>query len=699
MKRIFSLFIIIGILIISATCNANNKQLKINYPKTIRTEVVDELHGTKIIDNYRWLENDKAPEVREWVSLQEKITRAYLDKLPQRQGIAQRLDKLLKYDDEGIPQKVMAGNRIFFWAKKKDWERWAYYTKVDETATAELVLNPNEWKLENIHSVTPSRDGSYIAYGTESAGDEVSTVKIMEVSSRKILSDSLFGWQQGSVAWLPDNSGFYYTAYPKTETYWGAVYLHKLGAPPSEDKKVFWHDKVKEYFHLALSSEDGKYVVFYRTIFNQNEVYLKKLNDDGPMIPIATGFDAKYSIIKIIEDKLIIWTNFDAPKGKVYVADINNPNRENWKELIPQTDDNLLVVNAVAGHLYAVYSHNAATIIKIYTLDGKYIRDLTLPTIGTVSIWGYWLQNDVWVSFASYTYPNTIFKYDFDKNELKLYHRPPVDVDVSNYVTEQVWYKSKDSTNVSMFLVHRKDIEKSGNNAVYLYGYGGFNIPMGPVFSTVYTVWLEAGGMIAIPNLRGGGEYGEEWHKAGMLEKKQNVFDDFIAAAEWLIDNKYTNPRKIVIGGESNGGLLIGAVVVQRPDLFKAAFCGNPLLDMLRYHKFGYASIWTEEYGNADNPEQFEYLVKYSPYHNVIDGTRYPSVLFVASENDSRCYPFHVRKMAAKMQQANPQGEPILLVVRKKTGHGGGTTLSETIQQQSDIWSFLMNNVDLKPLR
>ncbi|MFH1231520.1 MAG: prolyl oligopeptidase family serine peptidase [Planctomycetota bacterium] len=699
-----SLFIIIiTTLIITMGCSMNNKQ--INYPITAKTNVVDELHGIKVVDNYRWLEDDKNPKVQEWVALQEKITRSYLDKLPQRQWLIKRFNKLLKYDDESTPRKVLIGERIFFSAIKKDWERWAYYTKQNETVSAEPLLNPNEWGLKTLGFVTPSRDGYYIAFATEEGGNEQSVVKIMEVSSKKILSDSLRGWRQGDIVWLPDNSAFYYSTFPLKgevpdgeEDYWQSVYFHKLGTLPSEDKKIFSHDKVKEYFHGAGITEDGKYILFYRGLFNKNEVYLKRLNSDESMIPVATGFDAQYHV-DVIKDKLIIRTDSDAPKGKVYVADVDKPDKKNWKELIPQTNDNLLYVTGVAGHLYAIYTHNAFTVIKIYTLDGKYIRDLTLPTIGSAYVWGYWSKNDIWVYFTSFTYPGTTFKYDFERNELKLYHRPPIDVDVSDYVAEQVWYKSKDFTNVSMFLIHHKDVVKNGNNIVYLTGYGGFNIPMNPDFSTSYVIWLEAGGMIAIPNLRGGGEYGQEWHKSGMLDKKQNVFDDFITATEWLIENKYTNPRKIAIGGGSNGGLLIGAVTVQRPDLFNAAYCGNPLLDMLRYHKFGYANIWAEEYGNADNPEQFKYLLKYSPYHNVVDGTRYPSILFVGSENDARCYPFHAMKMVAKMQSRLyvGEGEPILLLVHKKSGHGGGTTLSETIQYKTDVWSFLMDNVGLKP--
>ncbi len=675
----------------------------LRYPETEKISVADTLHGTIVIDNFRWLERSGDPKVKAWVVAQEQLTRNILDTLPQRAWLIQKFNELWRYDNKGVPNRVLDGNRIFYWAMKENWERRAYYYQESESAQPILLLNPNEWGSKTLSFWKASRDGKYIAFGVAEAGNEQPFIKVMEVTSKKILSDSLRGWRQYGVSWLPDNSGFYYSTCPLKgevpegeEYYWRTVYLHKLGTPSSDDIKVFYSEKAKEYYHGSQVTEDGEYVFFHRGQFNKNEIYLKKLGCDDTLNPVVTGFDARYRL-DIIEDKLIIWTDLDAPNGKVYITDVDKPAKENWKELISETADNLLSIIGIAGHLYAVYSHNAHTIIKVYTLDGEFIRELPLPTIGSASIDGYWSRPDIWVTFASFTYPRTIFKYDFEKNKLNLYYRPEIDVDVSKYITEQIWYKSKDSTDISMFLIHHKDMKKNGMNPVYLTGYGGFNIPIEPWFSTTYTIWLDAGGIVAIPNLRGGGEYGKEWHKAGMLDKKQNTFDDFIAAAEWLIANNYTNSDKLAIGGGSNGGLLVGAVTVQRPDLFKVVNCAVPLLDMLRYHKFCYANIWAEEYGNADDPEQFEYLVKYSPYQNVNNGTEYPAIILVGSENDARCYPLHAMKMTARMQEANPEGEPILLLIEKESGHGGGTTLSTRIEQQADIWAFLMSNVGMKP--
>ena len=352
-------------------------------------------------------------------------------------------------------------------------------------------------------------------------------------------------------------------------------------------------------------------------------------------------------------------------------------------------------MDPVAGHVYASYTHDVTTVVKIHDLDGHHLRDLPFPTIGTGGVGGHWSQPEVWVTFSSFTYPSTTYKYHFDRNELEVYHEFPVEIDVSNMTAEQVWYESSDGTPVPMFLVHRKDLERDGERPVLLYGYGGFDVSMRPRFSTTVVVWLEAGGVYALANLRGGGEYGREWHEAGMKEKKQNVFDDFIAAAEWLIENDYTSPRRLAIAGGSNGGLLTGAVTVQRPELFRAVYCGVPLLDMLKYHRFGLANIWAEEYGSADDPEQFAYLRAYSPYHNVRDGARYPAFLVTGSENDARVDPCHARKMCARLQEADAGGGPVLLLVRKASGHGGGTTLSTQIEQRAEIYAFLMDRLGM----
>ncbi len=672
------------------------------YPETEKIPVSDTLHNNIIIDNYRWLESSEEPRVQAWLAKQESITHSVIDRLPQREWLIRRFTALWRYDDEQTPRKVLGSTRLFFWATKKEWERWAYYYRENDIAGAILLLNPNDWGSKTLSFVRPSRDGKYIAFGTAESGDEKTIIKIMDVTSKKILSDSLQGWRQHNVAWLPDNSGFYYSAFPLKgeaptgeENYWCAVYFHKLGKTGSGDTKVFAHDKVKEYYHAADITEDGRYLLLYRGMFNKNEVFLMRVADNT-ISPLITSFDARY-YVSIVDDKIIIWTDSLAPKGMVYIADIDSPQRDHWKILIPETNDNLSYIVPIAGHLFAVYSHNAYTIIKIYSIDGEYLKDIPLPTIGSAEIWGYWSTADIWIQFSSFTFPRTTYKYDINTNVLTLYHKPAVEIDVSNYLTEQVWYRSKDGTSVSMFLIRHKNTARDSKNAVYLTGYGGFNVSMDPYFSTPYTLWLEAGGIVAIPNLRGGGEYGKKWHEAGMLEKKQNVFDDFIAAAEWLIANDYTTREKLVIGGASNGGLLVGAVAVQRPELFKAVYCGVPLLDMLRYHRFGYANIWAEEYGSAANPVQFDYLLEYSPYHNVVNGTSYPAMLFVGSENDARCHPFHAMKMAARVQEADPYGEPILLLVRKKSGHGGGTTITELIEQQAQEWSFLMAQVQLKP--
>ena len=673
------------------------------YPKTPKVKTVETVHGVAIEDDYQWLENGKDPKVQSWTAEQEKLTRSVLDPLPQRAWLAGRFNKLWRYDDESTPRRVLVGERLFFSTKKAADEHWVYCTKEKEGAPAVELLNPNKWgPKDTLDFTVNSRDGKYVAYGRAQGGDENAVTHVLEVASMKDLPDSLRGWKQEVTAWLPDDSGFYYSANPVKgevkegdEFYWNAAYFHKLGTPAAEDRKVFSDDQVRERFCSVDVSEDGKYEFYYKSLFDKNEVYFRKAGSQDALIPIATGFDAQYGVDEV-EGKLLITTDSGAPMYRVFVTDVDKPARENWKVFIPETKDRLDGLSPVAGHLYALYAHNAYTLVKIYGLDGGFVRDLPFPTLGMGSVYGHWTQPEVWVYFSSFTYLPTTFKYDFGANELKLYHRPPIDVDVSNYTSEQVWYTSKDGTKVSMFLVHRKDIKQDGTNPVYLTGYGGFNISLQPYFSTVDVVWLEAGGMTAIPNLRGGGEYGQEWHHAGWREKKQNVFDDFLAAAQWLVDNKYTTRERLAIGGGSNGGLLMGAALVQRPDLFKAVLCEVPLLDMVRYHKFGLANIWAEEYGSADDPAQFKVLYAYSPYHHVKDGTRYPAALFVGSENDARVDPMHARKMVARLQAADQGGGPILLLVQKASGHSGGTTIATMIEQYADSFGFLMGQLGMQ---
>jgi prolyl oligopeptidase len=679
-------------------------QRTVLYPSTEKTPVVETIHGVTLTDNYQWLEDPKDQKVKNWTDKQHELTYSLIDVLPQRTWLTNRFNQLWRYDDESVPREVLKGKRLFYSIKNKDEDKWIYMTKAHADAEPVELLNPNEWpENDSLDLTRPSRDGKYLAFGVAEAGNEDPKIRIMEVATKKILPDTLKGWKQGGVSWLPDNSGFYYSAKPLKgevpegeENYWHAAYFHKLGTPAEQDEKLFWHDGLKEYWHGVSLTEDGKYLMYGRGLFNRNDVWFKRFGTDDPLITIVTNLDARFDVT-IVNDKIFIKTNLDAPNEKVYVTDVDHPGREHWKEFLPEKDDRLVSLSFIGGKLYAKYLHNAHTIIKVYDINGKHLHDVSLPGIGSSGVSGYWSKPRVWLSFSGYTFKPTTYTYDVNNDTLTVYKVSPIDIDVSDYMSTQVWYTSKDGTRVSMFLLHHKDVKPDGSNPTLLTGYGGFNISLQPGFASSYAVWIESGGMIAMPNLRGGGEYGEDWHKAGMRENKQNVFDDFIAAGEWLIDNKYTTPEKLAISGGSNGGLLVGAVAVQRPDLFKVVKCSVPLLDMVRYHKFGIANIWSEEYGTAEDAEQFEYLLEYSPYHNIRDGEKYPAMLIVGSDNDARVDPMHARKMAARLQEADAGNEPILLIVQGDSGHGGAVTLSERIEQTADGWAFLMDQLGMQP--
>ena len=675
--------------------------MKLKYPKTKRIEKIDNYHGTKVSDSYRWLEKYSDKKVQGWVKQQEALSYSIINKLPQKQKVEKRLNELWRYDERTIHWEILKGKRIFFHERKKNDEKWVYYTQEEEDAEKVELINPNKWaEDESLSFTVPSVDGKYLAFGKDKGGNENPKIYIMEIKTKKILKDSVKGWKQNRVSWLHDNSGFYYSRKPLKEEvpedeefYWDEVYFHKLGTPPSEDKRVFFHENTKEYYHTAEVSEDGNYVIFYRSTFGKSEVYFKKI-DAEEIIPIAEGFDADYQI-NIVAGKIIIKTDLGASNGKVFITEIDKPKRDNWKELVSESDDKLYSVNTIAGNLYLEYLHKAHSKIRIFSLQGKYIKDLDLPALGSAYVYGYFSKSTVWVMFSSFLFPFTTYKYDFNKNKLNLFFKPKIKLEISKFITEQVEYKSKDGTIITMFILKNKNIEKKGDNPTLLTGYGGFDISMTPYFSAKYVAWLESGGIVAIPNLRGGGEYGKKWHEAGKLEKKQNVFDDFITATEWLISNKYTNSKKLAIYGGSNGGLLVGAVAMQKPELFRVVGCAVPLLDMLRYHKLSIANTWAVEYGSSENPEQFKYIYKYSPYHNIKEDTKYPAMFITTSENDARVDPMHALKMVAKLQEVNPNGEPILLLVRKSSGHGGGTTISKNIEQTSEEAAFLMDKVGM----
>jgi len=677
------------------------QQGQFQYPTTEIKPVVDDYHGVEIVDNYQWLENSSDSTVQNWVAAEEAFTHSCIDTFPQIDYLMQRFDVLWRYDRDGAPDHVLNSDRVFFTRSLGDKEKSMYMTRADKDADAEVVLDPNTWDpIETLDSPVPSRDGCYLAYGVAHGGDENPQVRVLDRSTGKLLADTLRGWQQQVMSWLPDNSGFFYSANPVAgevpkgeEYYWQRTYFHKLGSPGASDPVVWSDPEVKERWHMVDVSEDGRYEVFWKGTYYTNEIRFRKQGSQKDPTVLTNAMDARYTPI-FVGNKILILTDKDAPMGMVYLASAKKPRQDKWKVLIPEGKDKLEDLNAIGGHIYATYMHNAFTRIAVYDMKGKHLRDIALPTLGTARVRGHWKYPEVWISFSSFTYPPTVFEYTYDTNRLREYSKSTVDVDVDKYEVEQIWYPSKDGTQVSMFLVHRKGMEKNGDNPTLLTGYGGFNISMTPRFSVTNITWMELGGLYALPNLRGGGEYGEEWHKAGMLEKKQNVFDDFIAAAEYLIKEGYTSSKRLVIAGGSNGGLLTGACLVQRPELFAGVESAVPLLDMLRYHTNKYAKIWAEEYGESDNPDQFTYLRAYSPYQNIPEGAVFPPVLFTASANDARVDPYHARKMVAKLQAVG-KGGPILFLERKASGHHGGTLLSVRMRQTAEERAFLMHCVGM----
>ncbi len=704
MKRILPIMILaMGLVACSGAPQPETNLPVYPYPATKMIPVVNDYHGTKIIDNYRWLEDASSEEVLAWTAEQETFTHSITDPLAQREWLEGRFNELWRYDDESIPTPVLEGERLFYWTKKKEDEKWVYMTKANLESEGQVVLNPNQWdETETLGGLNASRDGKYVAYGVSHGGDENPVVQILVTETGELLPDRLRGWKQSVGSWLPNNDGFFYTCNPLEgevaegeHEYWNSAWYHKLGTDPSEDRKVFGDDKVKETWHNVWITEDAQYTIYRRGLFNANDLYFRKTGTNDELIPIATGMEDEYGV-DIVEGKMLITTNENAPRKMVYITDVDHPQRENWRVFLAENDtDKLSHISAINGYIYASYTHNTYSEVKIYDLEGNFVRDFPFPTIGSGGVRGRWSSTDIWVSFSSFTFPPTTFKYDFEADTLEVYHEFPVEISVDGVVAEQVWYDSKDGTPISMFIVHRSDMKLDGTNPTLLYGYGGFNVSMRPRFSTTALTWLEAGGVYVVTNLRGGGEYGRQWHEAGMLDQKQNVFDDFIAAAEYLIEKGYTNPQKLAINGGSNGGLLVGAVTVQRPELFKAVLCAVPLLDMVTYHQHGLANIWAEEYGSSDDADQFKYLYAYSPYHNIRQGVKYPSFLVTGGENDARVDPLHARKMAAALQAADSGGGPIMLLINKASGHGGGTTITKQIGQQAEQRAFLMDQLGM----
>jgi prolyl oligopeptidase len=667
-------------------------------PQTRVDDVVDMIHGQKVEDPYRWLENGESEEVRKWVNEQNTYTLSILDQLPHRQQIKNRLEELLSIGDIGTPQ-VHKG-RYFYTKREGKQNQPILYMREGLNGPEKVLLDPNSLSKEGLVVLDwwyPSDDGKLLAYGLSQEGNEQSTLHVMNVETAKNLPDQISRTTGCSLAWKKDKSGFYYTRYPQAgevpkgeEKYHRHVFYHQLGNKSDEDSEIFGEGRdMEEWCDVALSPDSRFLLVTASQGWSKSELYFRDLQNSDKFSPIVEGIDAVFSG-QIVDDRLYLYTNYKAPKYKLLEVDLKAPAMENWRELIPETGSVLEAVQVIGERIVAQYMQNASSRLKIFSLSGEYLKDVELPALGTVyGLNGEWDGSEALFGFQSYFIPPTIYHYDLKTDRLSLYDRVQTDIDTSLYEVKQVWYPSRDGTKISMFLVHKKGLKPDGENPTVLYGYGGFNLSLTPTFQRSIFLWLESGGIYAIANLRGGGEYGEEWHKAGMLGNKQNVFDDFISAAEWLISNNYTTPSKLAIFGGSNGGLLVGAALTQRPDLFKAVVCGNPLLDMLRYQNFLIAKLWIPEYGSAEDPEQFKYLYKYSPYHRVQDKTPYPATLIFTAESDTRVDPMHALKMTARLQAATSADNPILLRFETKAGHGVGTPLSKLVERYTDIWSFI----------
>jgi prolyl oligopeptidase len=680
-------------------------------PKAKVAPVEDTVQGHKIVDPYRYLEKSDDPDTKQYVEQEMGYTRSLLDPLPGRDHINARLSQLLTIGTIGTPQ--MGGKYYFYTRREGSQNQPVLYVRESLNGTDRVLVDANQLAADGTVALDwwfPAEDGKYVAYGTSASGSEESTLRIVESATGKVLPDTIERTRFASVAWTKDSSGFYYTRHPKKgdvpageEVYHVKVFYHALGSDPAKDPLIFGEGRNPQDIPGVGLSEDGRWLLI--TVFEgwtKTEMYLQDLQSNTPPVEMTTGKNFLYSA-DFFQGKLYITTNEDAPRYRVFVADAADPKRANWKELIPETDAVLQGASVTGGKLFAQYEHNATSELKLFDLEGKKLADVTLPAIGdVVAIGGKWDRNEVFFGFQSFTVPPSIYRYDLTDRKSALWAKVDApSIDPAAYDVEQVWYKSKDGTKVPMFIVSKKGIEKNGKNPTLLTGYGGFNISLKPNFNRSMYLWMEHGGIFAVANLRGGAEFGEDWHRAGMLGNKQNVFDDFIAAGEYLIAQKYTDRDHLAIEGGSNGGLLMGAMITQRPDLFRAVVCAVPLLDMLRYQNFQIAKLWVPEYGSADDPKQFSWLYAYSPYHHVKPGVEYPSILFMTADTDTRVDPMHAKKMAALMQAEAKNGaskeRPILLRIETKAGHGQGKPVTKQIEENTDMFSFLFWQLGVKP--
>ncbi|MBX3010918.1 MAG: S9 family peptidase [Caldilineaceae bacterium] len=681
---------------------------ELSYPSSRRADTVDVLHGVAVPDPYRWLEAIDADETKAWIDAQNALTATYLAQVPQREAIRQRLTALWNYERYGIPFR--RGNRYFFTRNNGLQNQAVLYWTAALTAEPQVLLDPNQLSADGtvaLNGYAISEDGQLLAYGLSTAGSDWAEWRVREVATGSDRADRLQWIKFSSAAWTHDHQGFFYGRYDaptagetyKDVNYFQKLYYHQLGTPQSADRLVYARPEQKEWSFGPVVSDDGRYLIIYvtRGTFRQNGIFYQDLQDPAsPIIELCNDFDAAYDFIGNDDTRFYFQTDRGAPRSRVVAVDIQQPDQ--WQAVLPESNDSLRSVSLFGDQLIATYLHNAHSLVKRFRKDGALIDEVALPGIGSVAgFGGHQTDHETFYAFTSFTSPGAIYHYDIATGKSQSFHQPELDFDPAAYETKQIFYTSKDGTQVPMFLCYKKGITLDGTHPTYLYGYGGFNIPQTPSFSSSILVWLEMGGVFALANLRGGGEYGKAWYQAGTLAQKQNVFDDFIAAAEWLIAQGYTSTPKLAIGGGSNGGLLVGACLTQRPDLFGACLAAVGVLDMLRFHKFTIGWAWVSDYGDPEDAAAFQTLLAYSPYHNTHPDTAYPATLITTGDHDDRVFPAHSFKFAAALQAAQGGSAPVLIRIETKAGHGAGKPIAKLIAEVADRWAFLIDVLEMTP--
>jgi len=706
MKHISPLKLAFLFILVANFIHSQNSDMTSKYPQTKKGNTIDNYFGTNVPDPYRWLEDDRSAETEAWVISENKVTFNYLDKIPFRDDFKKRLTKLWNYEKYTAPYK--RGNYYYYYKNDGLQNQYVLYRQKDNEE-AEIFLNPNIFSKDgttSLGSVSFSKDGKKVAYSISEGGSDWRKIIVMDALSKEIIEDTIKDVKFSGLSWYK-NEGFYYSSYDKpkgselsAKTDQHKLFYHKLGSKQNEDELIFGLEKKRRYVFGSVTEDHRFLIVNAQTSTSGNELYIKDLSKpNSKLITVVDNFNSDNNVIDSHGDNLFISTDMNAPNQKIIKVNIKNPPPNNWIDFIPETE-NVLNITTGAGFFFAEYMKDAVSQVKQYDNKGNFIREIQLPGIGSAGGFSGKKEDPIlYYSFTNYTTPTSIFKFEPKTGVSSIYKKPTVDFNSSDYESKQVFYTSKDGTKIPMIITYKKGTELNGKNPTILYGYGGFNISLTPSFSIANAVWLEQGGVYAVPNLRGGGEYGKAWHDGGTQLKKQNVFDDFISAAEYLINNKYTSSQYLAIRGGSNGGLLVGATMTQRPELMKVALPAVGVLDMLRYHTFTAGAGWAYDYGTSEqNKEMFAYLNAYSPVHNVKKDVAYPATLITTGDHDDRVVPAHSFKFAAELQEKQSGNNPVLIRIETKAGHGAGTPVSKTIEQYADIFSFTLFNMGFKEI-